>query len=341
MWYIERDDILCHHGRKGQKWGERNGPPYPLNAEGNRNFLYKKAVREAKNAKQVVENCKSFPVGGLTTMTIKSGEKFVSGLMHGHDFDWQEIADYDGDGEMTPAATEFSNKISKIYNHYHDNGEDFAETEDSFNKYLKNNAYGMDQETGLMDLNLLSTKKSGIFGNEYYDYGNGSAFNPDYGADGTTQNCAKVSAMIELLYHGYGVNQAGRQTYPSSSNAAEFWFKDAEQVVYDSPSSAEKYLKSYGPGASGTLGMGRDDGTGHALHWAIGKSGDIRIEDGQCGRFFDSMEDVNQFYGFNGGSVSTYRLDNKEPNWENMASDSVMRGTKVKNRFSDKIVDRW
>ncbi len=23
---------LMHHGRKGQKWGVRNGPPYPLDA---------------------------------------------------------------------------------------------------------------------------------------------------------------------------------------------------------------------------------------------------------------------------------------------------------------------
>ena len=25
-------DILVHHGIKGQKWGQRNGPPYPLTA---------------------------------------------------------------------------------------------------------------------------------------------------------------------------------------------------------------------------------------------------------------------------------------------------------------------
>lgn len=33
MWYIipkEKADELCHHGIKGQKWGVRNGPPYPL-----------------------------------------------------------------------------------------------------------------------------------------------------------------------------------------------------------------------------------------------------------------------------------------------------------------------
>lgn len=36
MWYIipkERTDELYHHGIKGQKWGVRNGPPYPLDEE--------------------------------------------------------------------------------------------------------------------------------------------------------------------------------------------------------------------------------------------------------------------------------------------------------------------
>lgn len=27
------DDYLSHHGIRGQKWGKRNGPPYPLNPE--------------------------------------------------------------------------------------------------------------------------------------------------------------------------------------------------------------------------------------------------------------------------------------------------------------------
>jgi len=43
------DDYLEHHGVDGQKWGKRNGPPYPLNAEGKADLReQKKAEKEQK-----------------------------------------------------------------------------------------------------------------------------------------------------------------------------------------------------------------------------------------------------------------------------------------------------
>ena len=39
---------LYHHGIKGQRWGKRNGPPYPLDAE-DRSAEEKKAVDSDTN----------------------------------------------------------------------------------------------------------------------------------------------------------------------------------------------------------------------------------------------------------------------------------------------------
>ena len=295
---------LSHHGIKGQHWGTRNGPPYPLNEEGKRNFRYNRAKRDAKTAKQVCDAHSNYSVGSLSTMTTTAGEKFVSGLTSGHDFDWME-ASLGTDDIYRPAAS------------YH---EQFKESD-------------IYRSGGLIDESYVRS------------------INPGFGEAGTTQNCAKCAAALELMYQGYDGFKAGRQTYPSSSNAPEFWFDGAEEIMYNTPSSADHYLRSYGAGASGTLSMQYPEergGGGHALHWAIGSYGQLRIEDGQTGECFKSMEEVNGYYGFNGGSVSTYRLDNCKPNWDHMASDSVVRllddnskYNKVFNRHSGRIVDTW
>lgn len=32
QWILNDDGVLVHHGRDGQKWGIKNGPPYPLDS---------------------------------------------------------------------------------------------------------------------------------------------------------------------------------------------------------------------------------------------------------------------------------------------------------------------
>ena len=45
-------DELYHHGIEGQRWGKRNGPPYPLNSSA-RSFAERKASKKAaKDAKK-------------------------------------------------------------------------------------------------------------------------------------------------------------------------------------------------------------------------------------------------------------------------------------------------
>lgn len=54
---------LCHHGIKGQRWGERNGPPYPLkpsrhsisekNSEYKQSIAKSRAIKASKTKKDV------------------------------------------------------------------------------------------------------------------------------------------------------------------------------------------------------------------------------------------------------------------------------------------------
>lgn len=55
----ENDYRLYHHGILGQKWGKRNGPPYPLKG-GDYTELEKKKIREQRGSKYSIYNKKHF-----------------------------------------------------------------------------------------------------------------------------------------------------------------------------------------------------------------------------------------------------------------------------------------
>ena len=240
-------------------------------------------------------------------MITKTGEQYISGLMNGHDFDWKEITNYDDIGYASPAAVIKNNP----------NAHKFGDN-DSITQYHNRGELTWDD---MRDCN------------------------PDFGKPGTTQNCAKCSASLELRMRGYGIS-AGRQTYPSSSDAMSLWFKDAKRVDYTSD-DAEDCLKSYGPKTSGTISIQYPNGNGgHAMHWSNTADGHFNIEDGQNGRVFHSVKEMIAEYGADmDRGVSTFRLDNCEPNWDAIEQDSVIRRAtragKVQNKFSGQIVDTW
>lgn len=73
-----RMNVLCHYGVKGQKWGVRNGPPYPLDKSG------KKAVANSspngKLRNTIVEDAVR---SGLVSKAVNR-EKQLRHTKHGH-----------------------------------------------------------------------------------------------------------------------------------------------------------------------------------------------------------------------------------------------------------------
>ena len=49
-------NTLAHHGIKGQKWGVRNGPPYPLDKADKRNKMIEDAIDSGQVSKTINEN---------------------------------------------------------------------------------------------------------------------------------------------------------------------------------------------------------------------------------------------------------------------------------------------
>lgn len=312
---------LYHHGVKGMKWGVRRYQDTSgrLTSAGKQHLkdqrINKKIEGYIKAGKAKVKDLEDYEVG-LVTMTAPSGEKYISGLTNGSDFSWQEVTSTLDRGLISPSTLLKESSIT---------GLDLAQIKDeeSIAAHAKGSLSFKDRVT----------------------------CNPGIGEPGTTQNCAKCSAALELRLRGYDIS-AGRQSYPSSVDSQSHWFKDAQRVDY-STIDAEKALNSYGPNTSGTLSFKYPNNKGgHAVHWTNDAKGKFEIQDGQNGRKFNTLMDMIGTYGGDpGGSITTFRLDNCEPNWDNMASDSVIRFTEsvtgdptsnlIKNRFSGKVAGKW
>lgn len=71
--YIVKNDELYHHGIKGQKWGKKNGPPYPLDASDHSSSERKEGIKGC--TKEAKAEAKSNSKGSaLRNTSVKSNE---------------------------------------------------------------------------------------------------------------------------------------------------------------------------------------------------------------------------------------------------------------------------
>ena len=304
---------LYHYGVKGMKWGVRRYQDEygRLTAEGKQRMkdmrINKKIDDYIKSGKARVEKLAHYEVGALTGFRTPKGEEYVSGLINPHDFDWRERTFADG-REYSPAEL-----IQKSYG----------------NPDVENPYEYTDEK---------SVAEHGVGRISDYDM---KWCNYGFGMEGTTQNCSKCSANLELRMRGYDVG-SGRQTYPSSVDSHSLWFKDAQRVDYEYD-VAESALTSYGPMTSGSLSF-RYSGNrgGHAVHWTVDSNGAFEIQDGQNGRRFGSLSEMMDTYGGDtSGGICTFRLDNCEPNFDAMSQDSVIRGRYLRNNNTGSSAATW
>ena len=331
MIYETKKNALEHHGIRGQKWYVRRfqnkdgsltaagRKRYPLIKQSTSNTRSESINESIKSGKIRVNNLEDYEVGSLTEFT-NSGRRFISALTNGHDFDWQEVITSPDGNEYEPVASAAKYLLDKYGTRV--------------GKYMMADGdpvYERSVDHGRVD--------------DYFM----DQCNPTFGSPGTTQNCAKCSAVLELASRGFNF-MAGRQTYPSSVDAQSFWFKDAERLHMDTDIT-EDSIKSFGKKTSGTLSIQYPNNAGgHAMHWTVDDQGSFEIQDGQNGKRFSSLSSMMSTYGADiSKGLDVFRLDNCEPDWDHLASDSVVRDpdgegasfNRVVNKFSGRMVNTW
>lgn len=275
---------LYHHGIKGQKWGERNGPPYPLDRQ-----VSMKVTASAKGE----ETRGAFNPRQLKTLSYHNKEL-----------------------ELAKKAFNIVEEVER--RRLSDGSSVFFSPAKCFSDISPDERRSGKGDQGLAKDWLLDKKES--------IEDSTKNCNPGYGKWGTTNNCTRCAATMELRQRGMNVI-AARSATGCSPFENETWFKGAKTKGYASMQEMMRDILKQGPGASGSLagyfgnGLGSGSG-GHSVHYKV-DGRHITIQDGQSGKTYNNFSQFWKEMKFHNGGCFATRLDNCQPNFEAMSSDSV------------------
>lgn len=319
---LAHSDYLEHHGVRGQQWHVKHGPPYPLRGD-----------NLSKARKDWNKNYKG-PRSGTAALTTEHDQEWeemltsktdfgsfgtVRQIMDSNNYESYQIQNNTNTGESWATATAIMKELS------HRNGRD---PNHSANRWNDNDVNNMREQIE-----------------------NGQV-NPNYGAPGTTSNCTKCTFTAEVIRRGLFWTSAGRQTN-GSVDAMKYWFVGAKKEHANDLDGYESLINSWGENSSAELNIGSPNGNFyHSVHFTKNGS-QYSIEDGQTSSVFrgDSFKSVMNQYkakydmSIDTGSDKNYlgitRLDNCEINWKNAEEDGCLRGNRVWNHRTKRVVDTW
>lgn len=319
MWRptISSDEIF-HHGIEGMHWGQRNGPPYPLDSR-THNRVVKGATtgagRRKSNDKSSVEKqgvgelaflaaVYLLPMAVVTLLTVTENVKEKIKFR-----------------KETKKEREFRKQCD----------EDRAKAE-------------TDPKTGLkLKANKDMSREEDI-----------KRVNPDYKLDPerARMNCVNCTTAYELRRRGFEVEAEKRVEGRNGVDVAKNIFnaKNNKPFMYPDPKkdrdafinhclkyeslartgrneecskAAYKALKQEPKGSRGQLLITWGRWGGHSVAYEISKKGEIEIIDTQCNKVYKGAE-VNEFLA-RGIAVQYQRYDNKKLNVEELKKGELVR----------------
>lgn len=293
--------ILVHHGIKGQKWGERNGPPYPLGTN-QKSMREKRLAKVHKTRKQTDESNET-----RLTKTEESSNKRRFQLS-----DKQKRALKIGAAALGAALL--------VYGGYRLIKSDQLDPNVFLDSQLKRKVVeAADFETQIND-DLKKINRGGSLGHHLLR--------------GRQVNCTSCSMAYEMRRRGYDVI-AGTTREGRTNLQVKSFFKNGEfETLMDNPwgfkrpvssetlSDVTKTLLAQGEGARGIINGQYVMGGGHSIAYEV-HNGRVHFVDGQIGRQYkDVSEALGQMYVARYMRTDTLALSNR-------AAETVRNNTAV------------
>ena len=332
-------DYIAHHGIKGQKWGVRNGPPYPLDASDHnareRKANWKSSLSKGNDVK------KKKPVHKAVETSRRRSKKTVggNGELHYTEHDtsktpYQKEFKYEPKTDNSSTALITNQKVGSLVTPDNVKAGMSDETKDALftlsvealaTSAVVATMVGLGKlqantETDRDFLNYKNTAKAKTLDELPKTKGNTTTDdhvkdnNPGYPSKGRTMNCVLCTTSMALREKGYDV---AARTSPDGWNAKRVLNKMFTNVknhnVRSSNSSkgiqkAENLIKGFGNGAYGNICVYWPQGGGHSMFFK-NDGGTVKIYDGQSGKTY-SLKDFDQKIL---GSMYIARLDTAIP----------------------------
>ena len=272
---------LCHHGILGQKWGKRNGPPYPLGSS-----KHSAAERKAGWRKSLSNNKNE-----SKTLTSNGKKEYTN-----RDKISRALASV-GEYEISESI---KGKLSKLVNLGRSRTKGFlAGNADGFKKLphseqVSDTIRKANPNRGNTDYknNCSACGIAGFLRQQGYDVVAKSTGGIMQNMNGVVEECFKIPNRNKYIKDGSAV-KFGR----SRKDAAEF------------------LVKRFGENAEGTCAVQWKTGGGHIFNWNI-KDGEVLFFDAQNG--WDDKFVSNKFWNLINpqGALQIARLDGLEIDWD-------------------------
>ena len=274
--------FLVHHGIQGQKWGVRNGPPYPLGA-GAKSASEKRAEQDSSNRGYSGSELGQRLANKVLAMTGNQKTGVAA-----------EIAIY--------AAVNIAPLIAYFGIMIYATKKGQKVEEDEAKERFENRKPKHIEELPKLDKPMPPEENMKLTNPGFPDYGH-------------TLNCTFCTTAMIMREKGYDV-QAKTTDHGWYTN--RFWertFGVEKQTNMKARTAKDvvNTLRSNGPGSYGNISVYWKMGGGHSIFWKNDENGDPHIYDGQSGEEYELTSYSKLFRAMNISDTTYSRLDDKDP----------------------------